>query len=114
MERDVAILMFDTAQIVWRLFRWMSHLAKFLDTAISSKGIPYLATAHAVARMQSKDRELVVNKAFESGDDHMVIIFLEVSGIKSASLDEKSPVGVQPKENFKIVKKMLEKISNVM
>ena len=48
--------------------------------------------AHAAAR----HRELVVNKAFELGDDHVVIIFLEVSGIKSASLDEKSQVGVQP------------------
>ena len=37
------------------------------------------------------------DKAFELGNDHMVIIFLEVSGIKSASLDEKSPVGAQPK-----------------
>ena len=42
----------------------------------------------------ARHRELVVNKAFELGDDHVVIIFLEVSGIKPASLDGKSPVGV--------------------
>ena len=47
--------------------------------------------SHAAAR----HRELVVNKAFELGNDHVVIIFLEVSGIKSVSLDEKLPLGVQ-------------------
>ena len=42
----------------------------------------------------ARHRELVVNRAFKLGDDHVVIIFLEVSDIKSASLDGKSPVGV--------------------
>ena len=89
---DVALLMFETARIVCRLFRWRSHLAKFLDAAISSQDVPYRATAHAVTRMQPQDRKLVVNKAFELGDDHVVIIFLEISGIKSALLDEKLQV----------------------
>ena len=40
-----------------------------------------------------------MNKAFELGDDHLVIIFLKVSGIKSVSLDEKSPVGVKPNDS---------------
>ena len=52
---DVALLPVDTARIVCRLFCWMSRLAKFLDTAISSQNVPYLSTAHAVASMQPSE-----------------------------------------------------------
>ena len=52
---DVTLLPVDTARIVCRLFRWVSHLANFLDTVISSQDVPYLSTAHAVARMQPSE-----------------------------------------------------------
>ena len=66
------------------------HSNIFASCSLSCDGP--CSRSHATAR----HRELVVNKAFKLGDDHVVIIFLEVSGIKSASLDEKSQVGVQP------------------
>ena len=93
---DVALLTFETARIVCRLFRWMSHLAKFLDSNIFARRSLSCDDPCGHAHAATRHRELVVNKALELGDNHVVIIFLEVYGIKSASLDEKSQVGVQP------------------